>query len=245
MMSDAEMFTSRTALLLGEDVMHRLAETKVIVFGVGGVGSWCAECLVRSGIRQLTIVDYDLICMSNCNRQLMATGKTIGMAKVDVLKQRLLDISPDADIRAMRMAYSAENAHEFHLEHYDYVIDAIDSLKDKANLILHATSVPSVTLYSSMGAALRTDPFRVSKTEFYNVIGDPLARALRQRFKHNKTYPARKFQCVYSKELPMENKGNILAGEDGKRINGSLNQVTAVFGFSLAGMVINDIRLKC
>ena len=148
MMSDAEMFTSRTALLLGEDVMHRLAETKVIVFGVGGVGSWCAECLVRSGIRQLTIVDYDLICMSNCNRQLMATRKTIGMAKVDVLKQRLLDISPDADIRAMRMTYSAENAHEFHLEHYDYVIDAIDSLKDKANLILHATSVTSlVTLW--------------------------------------------------------------------------------------------------
>jgi len=243
-MSNIEMFNSRTALLLGDDVMRRLAETKVIVFGVGGVGSWCAECLVRSGIMHLTIVDYDLVCMSNCNRQLVATTKTIGMAKVDVLKQRLLDISPEADIKAMRIMYCAENAHVFHLEDYDYVVDAIDSLKDKASLILHTTSLSSVTLYSSMGAALRTDPFQVCKAEFYSVIGDPLARALRQRFKHNKTFPMRKFQCVYSKELPMENKGEVPVSAESKRVNGSLNQVTAVFGFSLAGMVINDVRKK-
>jgi Dinucleotide-utilizing enzymes involved in molybdopterin and thiamine biosynthesis family 1 len=131
----------RTELLLGAEAMERIAQKRVIIFGVGGVGSWCAESLIRSGIRHLTIVDNDRVCVSNCNRQLMATTKTIGQMKVDALKARLLEINPDAEIATLQEIYQEENAADFHLETYDYVIDAIDSLKDKAHLILHATSI--------------------------------------------------------------------------------------------------------
>ena len=199
---------NRTERLVGKDVMHTIKNKRVIIFGVGGVGSWCAECLVRSGISHLTIVDSDCVCVTNINRQLMATTKTIGQAKVDVLKARLLDINPQAEIVALQQIYSDEAASEFCLDRYDYIIDAIDSLKDKADLILRATSLPKeITFISSMGAALRSDPFMVRKAEFWKVDGDPLARALRKKFKKNKTFPRRKFQCVFSEEKPMQNRG--------------------------------------
>ncbi len=198
----------RTELLLGTDNLERLRKVRVLIFGLGGVGSWCAEALVRSGIRNLTIVDSDRVCITNCNRQLMATSKTLGQVKVEALKQRLLEINPDANIETMQMIYNAENADIFHMEEYDFIIDAIDSLSDKADLILRATALPKhITFISSMGAALRTDPFKVRKAEFWKVQGDPLARALRGRFKKKKTYPSRKFICVYSEELPMHNMG--------------------------------------
>lgn len=115
---------------------------------------------------------------------------------------------PDANITAYQKIYQAETADEFHMEQYDFIIDAIDSLKDKADLILRATALPKeITFISSMGAALRTDPFMVRKSEFWKVDGDPLARALRKKFKKNKTFPRRKFQCVYSEEKPMQNQG--------------------------------------
>ena len=198
----------RTERLLGPANMERLQTAKVIIFGVGGVGSWCAEALVRSGIRNITIVDSDRVCVTNCNRQLMATSKTVGQVKVDALRERLLDINPDANINALQKIYSADSACEFRLEEYDYIVDAIDSLKDKADLILRATSLPKhITFVSSMGAALRRDPFMIRKAEFWKVKGDPLARALRNKFKHQKVSPARKFQCVYSEEPPMQNLG--------------------------------------
>lgn len=130
---------NRTELLLGASMMDRLHEVKVIIFGVGGVGSWCAESLVRSGIAHLTLVDSDRVCITNVNRQLMATTKTVGKVKVDVLRDRLLDINPAAEITALQDIYSEENADSFHLDGYDYIIDAIDSLKDKASLILRAS----------------------------------------------------------------------------------------------------------
>jgi len=130
----------RSELLLGPEAMGRIAEKRVIVFGVGGVGSWCAESLVRSGIRRLTIVDSDRVCATNINRQLMATTKTVGQVKVDALKERLLTINPSAEITALQQLFTAETAESFELETYDYIIDAIDSLKDKALLILMATS---------------------------------------------------------------------------------------------------------
>ena len=226
----------RSELLLGDDAMSRITEKRVIVFGVGGVGSWCAESLVRSGIRKLTIVDSDHVCITNINRQLMATTKTIGQVKVDALKERLLTITPSAEITALQQVFTAETASEFHLEDYDYIIDAIDSLKDKALLILMATQTKA-KFFSSMGAALKLDPTRIKIAEFWKVTGDPLARALRNRFKRDKTFPKRKFQCVYSDEL-LENQKPIDPNDRG---NGSIVHITAVFGFMLAGLVIQDV----
>ena len=130
----------RTELLLGEDVMQALSRMKVIIFGVGGVGSWCAEGLVRSGIKHLTIVDSDRVSITNVNRQLMATVKTVGQVKVEALKMRLLEINPDAEIEAVQAIYCEETADSFDLDSYDYVVDAVDSLKNKVLLILRAAA---------------------------------------------------------------------------------------------------------
>ena len=229
MATEQEIF-QRSELLLGAEAMDRIAEKRVIVFGVGGVGSWCAESLVRSGIRHLTIVDSDSVCASNINRQLMATTETIGRVKVDVLRNRLLTINPAAEITAIHEFFTAETAESFHLDTYDYIIDAIDSLKDKTLLILMACQTEA-QFFSSMGAALKLDPTRIKVDEFWKIQGDPLARVLRKRFKREGQYPARKFQCVYSDEL-IEPQG------EGK---GSLVHITAIFGFMLAGLVIQDI----
>lgn len=236
-----EMF-GRAQLLLGDEVMQRLETVRVILFGVGGVGSWCAEALVRTGVRHLTIVDNDVVCQTNRNRQLMANSETVGRIKVEAMRERLLLLNPEADITALSTVYNSETAESFHLEQYDFVIDAIDSLADKAHLILHATSLPGVTLFSSMGAALRVDPFQVQKAEFWNVKNDALARALRNRFKRDKTFPKRKFQCVFSTEQAHSNQGTTDEVVPGKsRVNGSLCHVTAIFGMSLCGMVVQKV----
>ncbi len=254
----------REELLLGADMMEVIASKRVIIFGVGGVGSWCAESLVRSGIEQLTIVDSDRVCMTNVNRQLMATTKTVGKVKVDVLKERLLDINPAANITAIQDIYSAETAESFHLSSYDYIIDAIDSLKDKADLILRATKTDA-KFFASMGAALKMDPTKIFVAEFWKVKGCPLAAALRRKFKHNKTFPSKKFPCVYSEEL-LRNRGenkscgtsqclcpkaaegpgraDLLNHEwctSKAQINGTIAHTTAIFGFTLAGLLIQDI----
>lgn len=215
--------------------MNRIAEKRVIIFGVGGVGSWCAESLVRSGIRKLTIVDSDCVSVTNINRQLMATTKTVGQVKVDALKERLLAINPSAEITALQQVFSADTASQFGLEGYDYIIDAIDSLKDKALLILLACQ-SKAKLFSSMGAALKLDPTRIKTAEFWKVTGDPLARALRNRFKRDKQFPKRKFQCVFSDEL-LENKKPIDPEDKG---NGSIVHITAIFGLMLSGLVVQD-----
>jgi tRNA A37 threonylcarbamoyladenosine dehydratase len=158
----------RAELLVGNDSMAKAKETRVIIFGVGGVGSWCAERLVRSGIGHLTLVDSDRVCITNVNRQLMATMKTVGMVKVDALKERLLSINPKVDIIALQKIYSAETADSFNLDDYDYVIDAIDSLENKALLIKRATAA-HCKFYSSMGAALKMDPTKISVAEFWKV----------------------------------------------------------------------------
>ena len=159
----------------------------------------------------------------------MATTETVGKVKVDVLRERLLSINPSAQITAIHEFFTAETADSFHLDTYDYIIDAIDSLKDKALLILMACQTEAV-FFSSMGAALKLDPTHIKIAEFWKIQGDPLARVLRKRFKHEGQYPSRKFLCVYSDEL-IEPKG------EGK---GSLVQITAIFGFMLAGLVIQD-----
>ena len=244
-MKEENKLLDRSRRLLGSEGMQKLAGKRVILFGVGGVGSWCAECLIRSGITHLTMVDNDNVCATNCNRQLMATTKTIGEVKVEAMKRRLLDINPEADIQALCATYSAETADTFQLETYDYIIDAIDSLRDKADLILRATELAHETrkikVFSSMGAALRIDPTQVRVAEFWKVNGDALARALRNVYKKNKTFPAAKFTCVYSEETPLPNLGETDETCSYKaQINGSMCPVTGIFGMTLAGMVIKD-----
>ena len=252
MHKEKEMF-GRNELLLGYETTNKISEARVILFGVGGVGSWCTESLVRSGIRYLTIVDSDTISATNINRQLPATTETIGQVKVEVLKKRLLEINPYAEITAIQAAYTADSSESFALDTYDYIIDAIDSLEHKASLIVNATRTRA-TLFSSMGAALKIDPSRIRTAEFWKVQGCPLAAALRHRLKKN-TMPAKKFFCVFSDEV-LENKGEpgqstvpiplheqSLWDERKACINGTIAHTTAIFGFTLAGLVIQDIYL--
>ncbi len=237
---------SRSERLLGSEGMNRLRSVRAIVFGVGGVGSWVAEALVRTGLIHLTIVDSDQVAVSNINRQLPATTLTVGELKVDALKRHLLEVNPEAQITALPTIYSAENAASFELENYDYIVDCIDSLEHKVSLILHATSL-SAKFYSSMGAALKLDPTRISVAEFWKVKGCPLAAALRRRIKKKGTFPKKKFKCVYSEEL-LENCAAVEAVAGGTwdaqkaQINGSLMHITAIYGLTLAGLIIQDIH---
>ena len=255
----------RTELLVGAERMRRIADSRVIIFGVGGVGSWCAESLVRSGVRRLTLVDSDRICITNINRQLMATAHTVGRVKVEALRQRLLEVNPQADIEALQMIYSRETCELFALDGYDYIIDAIDSLEHKAHLIRTATQTRAV-FFSSMGAALKMNPAAVQVAEFWKVRGCPLAAALRRKLRNTEP-PMRKFLCVYSEER-LENSGsNIACGTERclcpkaqvgpgdpdllnhewcslkAQINGTMAHITAIFGFTLAGLVMQDICL--
>ena len=233
-------YFDRTALLVGDEAMGRIARARVILFGVGGVGSWVAESLVRTGIRHITLVDSDRVAPTNVNRQMPATSETIGEIKTEAARRRLLAINPEADVTTLTLFYDAETAPQIDLAEYDYIVDAIDSLKDKALLILNATR-SGRKFFSSMGAALKMDPTRIKVGEFWSVKGCPLARALRQRFKKERTYPARKFTCVYSDEL-LENKGQTEETCDYKaRINGSLCHITAIFGMTIVGEIVKDI----
>ena len=239
-----ETINSRTELLLGKDTVKKISGQKVIIFGLGGVGSWAAEGLVRSGFEHITLVDADKISVTNLNRQLPALNSTIGEFKADVLKKRLSDINPKAEIIAVNGIFTKETAESFHLDDFDVIIDAIDSLTDKAELILRACKTEAYFI-SSMGAALKLDPLKIQVSEFWKVSGCPLARALRQKFKRMKTFPARKFQCVFSGEL-LENK-EVDNNEELKfnkaKINGSMVHITAVFGFFIVGEVIKKFCL--
>lgn len=236
-------FFSRSEVLLGEKVMRELQNKRVILFGVGGVGSWCAEALVRTGLTHLTIVDGDVVQESNVNRQLPATRETIGLPKVEALKARLLTINPEAEIKAINAMYKGtmykvqrddvrcvEEAFDFQLSTFDYVIDAIDDVAAKTDLILCATRA-RVKIFSSMGAALRFDPTQVTTGELMSIKGDALAKAVRARMKKLDLHPYKKVRCVYSTEQAQRCEAR-----------GSLMQVTAVFGCTLASMVIEDIR---
>ncbi len=231
----AEDIFGRVELLVGDGAMKGIASKSVIVFGVGGVGSWCVEALVRSGIRRITIVDFDRVCASNINRQLMATTQTVGQVKVELLKERLLQINPKAEITALQEVFCAVTADSFNLSAYDYIVDAIDSLKDKALLIMRACASGAV-FFSSMGAALKIDPTRIRVAEFWKVRGCPLGAALRKKLRRAGQMPAHKFLCVYSEEL-LENKGH--APDCGA--NGTMAHITGIFGFTIAGLVLDDI----
>lgn len=239
---------NRTRRLVGDSVMESIFQKRVILFGVGGVGSWCAESLVRSGIRHLTIVDSDNVSITNVNRQLMATTKTVGQIKVDVLRERLLEINPHANIVALQDIYEEANTEKFQLDTFDYIIDAIDSLENKMQLLWHATRTKA-TVFSSMGAALKIDPTRIRVAEFWKVAGCPLARSLRDKFKKKKLKLDKKVLCVYSDEL-LENLGAIPENDSAPAefhkvaYNGTMAHATAIFGFTIAGLVMQDIYKK-
>ena len=252
-------FFSRSEALLGAEVMEALRTKRVILFGVGGVGSWCAESLIRTGLMHLTIVDDDVVQASNLNRQLPATRDTMGRAKVEALRERLLTIHPEASIEALQKRYTVQmdngqwtkDNEAFELEEYDYIIDAIDDVPAKADLTVRASRVKGARVFSSMGAALRFDPTQVRVAELWDVKGDALAKAVRARMKKMDIRPSRKVRCVYSLEQAsrIPNADGTQAGSAiGEAspvpaiVKGSLMQVTAVFGCTLAGLVINDVR---
>jgi tRNA A37 threonylcarbamoyladenosine dehydratase len=265
MLSEKGIF-QRTELLLGSEIMSEIACKKVIIFGIGGVGSWCAESLIRSGIRDLTIVDSDRICITNINRQLHATSQTVGDVKTHVLKKRLLEINPHAIITDIQKIYNKQNHEYFQIDQFDYIIDAIDSLASKIHLIRKATRT-NATFFSSMGASMKIDPTRVKVAEFWDVIGCPLGAKVRKMIRKG-DLPEKKFLCVYSEEL-LESKGSGAScgtdkclcpknkSESGDPeladhewcsqkavINGTVAHITAIFGFTLAGLLIQDIYNK-
>lgn len=256
-------YFQRTELLLGKSFITLASTKNVIIFGIGGVGSWCAEMLVRSGIRNITIVDSDRVCVTNVNRQLLATSKTVGQVKTDVLKARLEEINPKAKITALQKIYSPETSASFELDQYDFIIDAIDSLSNKVHLIQAATHTKA-KFFSSMGAALKVDPSRIQVAEFWKVKGCPLAAALRKKLKKEGGI-GKKFYCVFSDEIvenfqenetcgthkcmcPKTNHGpgdqDLLNHEwcsHKAQINGTTSYMPAMFGMTIAGLVTKAI----
>lgn len=244
---DAANPATRTALLLGADGVERLAASRVIVFGAGGVGSWCIEALARAGVGHIAIVDSDIAAPSNLNRQLVALHSTVGQLKVNIAALRVHDINPAARVEAIASVYDARTAAQFALDSYDVIVDAIDSVAPKALLIVNGTRCRHARLVSSMGAALKTDLLQITQAPFERVKGDPLARALRDRFRRTGIGPARKFRCVYSPQL-VRNKA--LPGHDSdtaqtanglKRVNGTLVTTTASFGLHLAQLTLDTL----
>ena len=224
-------FFSRSEALLGAEAMKALRTKRVIIFGVGGVGSYAAEALIRTGLTHLTIVDGDTVQPSNINRQLPATRAPLGMPKVEALKERLLSINPDAEIEAVAEFYHDDDENlKSKILHHQYLIDAIDSVDDKVHLILYASRVRGMKVFSSMGAALRFDPTKVTMGELMTIQGDALAKAVRARMKKIGLHPNKKIRCVYSTEQAQRCE-----------TRGSLMQVTATFGLTLASLVIRDL----
>jgi tRNA A37 threonylcarbamoyladenosine dehydratase len=219
----------RSAALLGGEAMKRLAAAKILVVGLGGVGGWCAEALSRTGIGHLVLMDDDVVVWSNLNRQCPATAATIGRAKAEAMKERILGINPAVEVVADCRRYLPDAA-AGDLAGFDVVVDAIDSVDSKAALILNAFEA-QVPVVSSMGAAFRFDPCRVRVADFGKVAGDGLAKALRNRFRRLGRFPG-KFDCVWSDEPKAPSFG------EGK---GSLMQVTAVFGMCLAAAAVRKV----
>jgi len=232
----------RLALLTGPDVLEKLKQTNVLIFGAGGVGSWCAEALVRSGAGKIGIVDYDTVNASNVNRQVQATSRTIGYSKVEVLKQRLLEINHECEVTVWAKIFSVETAVEFGIHNADYAIDAIDTFPHKLDLIEFFFNA-GIKFFSSMGMACKLDPTRIKTGSIWESRGCALARLVRQKLR--KRGFTGDFTVVYSDEPPINSGSNPSMNEGGpggkKRINGSCVTVTAPAGMALASLVLRDI----
>ena len=225
---------SRLELLIGIDALERLKNKRVIVFGVGGVGGYVAEALIRSGIYQLTIVDSDKVELSNLNRQLVALHSTIGKSKVEALKERLTDINPEANIVAIEKFYLPENASEFDLNQYDYIVDAIDTMSAKISLVVRAKEL-NIPIISAMGAGNKLEPTKLEVSDIYKTSVDPLAKIMRHELKNR---GIKSLKVVYSKEEPI--KVN-LSSEKRRAIPGSTSFVPPAMGLIIASEVIKDL----
>lgn len=231
-------FFIRTAMLLGDDAMSLLKEKNVAVFGVGGVGGYVAEALARSGIGSLTLIDHDTVSKSNINRQIIALQSTVGRPKTEVLKERVLDINPEISVTVHDVFFLPENSGDFDFSKYDYIVDAIDTVTSKIELIKKANSL-NIPIISSMGAGNKLDPTKFEVSDIYKTSVCPLARVMRRELKK---IGIKKLKVVYSKEEPVIS-GNIQ--DSRKPIPGSVAFVPSVAGLILAGEVIKDIIKEC
>ena len=225
----------RARALYSEEQFKRINNAKVIVFVVGVVGGYVIEALVRNGISNITIVDFDKVEESNINRQIIATTKTIGRKKVDVMKERILDINPDAIVTAIDKFYLPENTNEFDLKKYDYVIDAIDTMSAKKELIRNAKLVGS-PIISALGAGNKIDPTKLEVTDIYKTSVDPLAKILRHELKE---MGIKDLKVVYSKETPI--KVNEEFDKKRRASVGSTSFVPSSMGLIIASEVIKDL----
>lgn len=243
---------SRTQLLLGEEAMERLKNARVAVFGIGGVGGYTVEALVRSGVHAFDLIDDDKICLTNLNRQIIATRKTVGKLKVEVMRDRILDINPEADVRMHPCFYLPENADDFDFSEYDYVVDAVDTVTAKIDIIMQAKA-KNVPVISSMGAGNKMDPTRFEVADIYKTSVCPLAKVMRRELKKR---GVKKLKVVYSTEKakrPIEDMAISCRNHcicppgaqhkctERRDIPGSTAFVPSVVGLIIAGEVIKDI----
>lgn len=231
-------FTTRTGLIIGDEGIEKLKNSNVIIFGVGGVGSFAAEAIARAGVGNMTIVDFDDVDITNINRQLPALHSTVGKYKVEVMKDRILDINPNINIKAIKDIYNKETSEKLLTEDYDYVIDAIDMVTSKIHLI-ETCKLKGLEIISSMGMGNKLDPTKIVVTDIYKTSMCPLAKVMRKELKDRKI---KKLKVVYSTEQPQELKQKIM---NGKKITpGSISFVPSVGGLTIASVVINDLLNK-
>jgi len=243
---------ARTQLLLGPEAMEKLAHSRVAVFGVGGVGGYVCEALARSGVGAFDLIDDDKVCLTNINRQIIATRKTIGKYKAEVMRERILDINPSADIRVYKCFFLPENADEFPFDEYDYVVDAVDTVTAKIELVMKAQE-KGVRIISSMGAGNKLDASAFRVADIYKTKVCPLAKVMRRELKKR---GVKKLKVVYSEEkalTPLENEsiscrsncvcppGTEHKCTDRRAIPGSVAFVPPVAGLIIAGEVIKDL----
>ena len=243
---------SRTELLLGKEAMNRLEDARVAVFGIGGVGGYVCEALVRSGVGKFDLIDDDKVCLTNLNRQIIATRKTVGKYKTDVMKDRILEINPKAEVNIHNCFFLPDTADEFPFEEYDYVVDAVDTVTAKIALVMKCKEL-NVPIISSMGAGNKLDASAFRVADIYKTKVCPLAKVMRRELKKR---GVKKLKVVYSTESPvkplenMENScktgcvcppGTTHKCTDRRAIPGSISFVPSVAGLILAGEVIKDL----
>ena len=243
---------SRTQLLLGESAMQELANKRVAVFGIGGVGGYACEALVRSGIGAFDLIDDDKVCLTNLNRQIIATRKTVGKYKTEVMKERMLEINPNVDVRIHNCFFLPENADKFPFDEYDYIIDAVDTVTAKISIIMKANEL-GIPVISSMGAGNKLDPTEFMVADIYKTRVCPLAKVMRRELKKR---GVKKLKVVYSEEQPtrpiedmsISCRTNCICPPGAEHkcterrdIPGSVAFVPSVVGLIIAGEVIKDI----
>ena len=233
---------SRTALLIGEKGLEKLKKSKVIVFGVGGVGGYTVEALARSGVGNITVVDDDVVSVSNINRQIIATVDTVGKDKVEVIKQRILSINPDCNVTTKKAFYLPENSSEYDFSAYDYIVDAIDTITGKIDLCVKANQ-NGTPIISSMGAGNKLDTTAFEVADIYKTSVCPLAKVMRRELKAR---GIKSLKVVYSKEEPIKTAPteNIEIPSGKRQIPASIAFVPSVVGLIMAGEVIKDLIKK-